>query len=749
MIGNAAMLFRTETGRAPKSLEELAETKCAPGVFGKGDLAHPDGGTYSLSADGMSGVCSKYGRAEALTPIIEHLVTEVSGEEGEEYQDFVREYNEYWRTYFDPIAIRVQATGKQYRLKTLILPLIDNSIYSTMAQLMGGKPVALDALPTGKRELGGMWMHFEKKPLLDVLGPEVARKDVVEKKGINLDARKTTGPEKTGPKTTADLVNDLRQIGIAIHGYHDEYASFPSAAQCDKDGKPLLSWRVAILPFIEQQDLYNQFKLDEPWDSPANKKLIARMPRLFKGLNQKLNEEGKTSFVVPVGKETIFPPEVNAIAINDVVDGTSQTIMTLLADDDSAVTWTKPDDLIVDLKNPLKGLKRKGETSFLAGFADGSVHRFRTRIDPEKLAALFTRAGGEVVDIAAADEERLQSGGPAQRNQLDFTPSAEQLRRLEEVGFDINKLRRFLLDGIGDQIGLHMHDASKLFDFDVAGALGGQNAAGLRLSSTDVVGIGMAVQFVTGPFSVSIPVREAKAVDEFLDELDRLIIQLKAQGPAELGRLDDHVEFYRMPFPKPHTVRCFVVKFVGLKWRLYFGRIGDGLYIANRPFILEDIAAAQSDAKQPRKKPEAAHALLRLRPENWKEVLIGYNLGWAEGHRLACHKNLSMVANVNRGWNDARPKGNEPNHALMNQVFRFYGVRPFCPDGGNYVLSADGKSCHCSVHGNARDPRQPSAPTENSATARLLKSFGGLSRHPDVRGGRSARGGHDRAKGVR
>src|SRR5262249_18186643 len=138
MIGHAALMFRTERGRPATSLEELADAKCAPGVFGQGKLAHPDGGTYSLSSDGMSGVCSKYGRIEALTPCLERLVTEVSGEEAEEYKGFVTDYNQYWRTYFDPIAIRAQISAKQYRLETLILPLIDNSIYTTLAQAWGG-----------------------------------------------------------------------------------------------------------------------------------------------------------------------------------------------------------------------------------------------------------------------------------------------------------------------------------------------------------------------------------------------------------------------------------------------------------------------------------------------------------------------------------------------------------------------------------------------------------------------------------
>src|ERR1700677_3496891 len=62
-------------------------------------------------------------------------------------------------------------------------------------------------------------------------------------------------------------MNNLKQIALSLHSYHDVYKTFPAAAICDKDGKPLLSWRVAISPYVEQLPLYNQFKLDEPWDS--------------------------------------------------------------------------------------------------------------------------------------------------------------------------------------------------------------------------------------------------------------------------------------------------------------------------------------------------------------------------------------------------------------------------------------------------------------------------------------------------
>src|SRR5262245_822885 len=75
--------------------------------------------------------------------------------------------------------------------------------------------------------------------------------------------------------------NNLKQIMLAFHNYHDLYNGMPSAAICDKNGKPLLSWRVAILPLIEQDNLYKQFKLDEPWDSEHNKKLIPMMPKIY------------------------------------------------------------------------------------------------------------------------------------------------------------------------------------------------------------------------------------------------------------------------------------------------------------------------------------------------------------------------------------------------------------------------------------------------------------------------------------
>jgi hypothetical protein len=242
---------------------------------------------------------------------------------------------------------------------------------------------------------------------------------------------------------------------------------------------------------------------------------------------------------------------------------------------------------------------------------------------------------------------------------------------------------------------------------------------------TGLTAAGLAVRFAFGPSSVSVPVKDPKVVDEYLGEIDRFILA-RRQDLRAFGLLwRREVDFYRAPLPGPHPIRCVVVNLAGLKWRLYWGRIGNGLYIVTRPFILEDLAAAHAEGRKPAA-TEPAHAVLRVRPENWREVLPGYNLGWAEGHRAACHANLDMVSNVSRGWNDRAAAGAAPDAELLGRVVRVYGARPFCPEGGSYTLSADGRSCRCGVHGGHDDPRQPAGPTGASATGRLLKSFAGL-----------------------
>ena len=98
----------------------------------------------------------------------------------------------------------------------------------------------------------------------------------------------------------AQSMNNLKQIALAMLNYMDAYKHFPAAASCGPDGKPLLSWRVYILPYIDQKQLFDQFHLDEPWDSAHNKTLIEKMPVVFRSPKSQA-QKGKTNYLVPVG----------------------------------------------------------------------------------------------------------------------------------------------------------------------------------------------------------------------------------------------------------------------------------------------------------------------------------------------------------------------------------------------------------------------------------------------------------------
>jgi hypothetical protein len=191
-------------------------------------------------------------------------------------------------------------------------------------------------------------------------------------------------------------INNLKQMGLAMHNYHDKNKHFPLPAILGAEKKPLLSWRVQLLPIFEQYELYKQFHLDEPWDSEHNRKLIDQMPAVFKHPLSK-KENGYTNYVLPVGNGVGFESETPT-KFKDLKDGSSNTIMIVEVDDDHAVIWTKPDDLTFDPENPANGLGRFFKDRFNTAFFDGSVHNLKLDIPAKTLRALFTRAGQEVIN---------------------------------------------------------------------------------------------------------------------------------------------------------------------------------------------------------------------------------------------------------------------------------------------------------------------------------------------------------------
>jgi hypothetical protein len=199
----------------------------------------------------------------------------------------------------------------------------------------------------------------------------------------------------------SSCINNEKQIGLAIYGYIASHDSFPPAFSRDKTGKPLLSWRVLILPYLDQDALYNEFHLDEPWDSPHNKALIVKMPANYRCPSQSADlGRRKTRYLAARGKATIFPG-TGTVKLRDVTDSPSNTIMVLDAGDSNAVVWTKPDDWEVDPEPNTAGVFSGhgpgGRNGSYFVFADGSVRFLRETISSRLLRAFLTRNGGEAL----------------------------------------------------------------------------------------------------------------------------------------------------------------------------------------------------------------------------------------------------------------------------------------------------------------------------------------------------------------
>ncbi|MCA9050418.1 MAG: DUF1559 domain-containing protein, partial [Planctomycetaceae bacterium] len=188
--------------------------------------------------------------------------------------------------------------------------------------------------------------------------------------------------------------NSLKLIGLAMHNFHETHGRFPARANYGAGGEPLLSWRVHLLPFLDESDLYNQFRLNEPWDSEHNLPLSEQMPAIYRC--SELKDASRTVILTADGPGTMMEGN-NGIPINAVTDGTSNTIMVLEANADRAVVWTKPDDLPFDPQDPANGLGTIRSVGFQAAMADGSVRLIPFDIDAETLKNLIQRNDGQPI----------------------------------------------------------------------------------------------------------------------------------------------------------------------------------------------------------------------------------------------------------------------------------------------------------------------------------------------------------------
>lgn len=194
--------------------------------------------------------------------------------------------------------------------------------------------------------------------------------------------------------------NNLKQIALAMHNYHDVHKSFPPAYTVDANGEPLHSWRTLLLPFLEQQALYQQIDLSEPWDSPKNKPFNNVLIQMYRCPSNPSSTD--CSYVAVIGKNTLFQGST-PIKMADIVDGTSNTIM-IVEMQSNPRNWMEPVDLDASKMtlNINGGSNEPGSLhpgGMNVSMADGSVRFISQTIDKRTFEAMLTIDGGETVRL--------------------------------------------------------------------------------------------------------------------------------------------------------------------------------------------------------------------------------------------------------------------------------------------------------------------------------------------------------------
>jgi Protein of unknown function (DUF1559) len=362
-------------GGTPRTLKRLAGMK---------PVARPDL-TRALNAIGDASISAVFLPTDTVRRAIEELVPALPREAGGGPATIVTRGLRWVAAGLAPRGMTVKLTvqaSDEASAKAL------QGVVRNLFKFIGKEQEVREALPDLEKLTAGLLPKVEGDRLVLVVKQDL------------LVSTLAPAAQKTREAARQQVsVNNLKQIALAFHGYHDVHNHFAAAANYDKQDNPLLSWRVHLLPYLDEAKLYKEFRLDEPWDSDHNKKLIKRMPKVFASSpNLRLAEEGRTTYVVPTGPDTAFADK-KGLRLADVTDGTSNTVLVVDVDDEQAVIWTKPEDWKVDKKAPARGLRQHEGKKFLMAFMDGSVRFLPVKIDAQTLLAIFSPSGGEVVNL--------------------------------------------------------------------------------------------------------------------------------------------------------------------------------------------------------------------------------------------------------------------------------------------------------------------------------------------------------------
>jgi len=195
----------------------------------------------------------------------------------------------------------------------------------------------------------------------------------------------------------------LKQIALSMHNYHDVYGCFPPAYIADEAGRPLHSWRVLLLPYMEEKPLYDKYRFDEPWDGPHNQKLASAIINAYSGAADHSGpKDTETDYVAIVGPGTLWPGE-RSLAISDIPDGTANVIAVVEVRH-SGIHWMEPRDLhILQMAPTINAPHGQGISSEHKGGANVAFANAAVRLLPESTPADVLRSWINIDDDTLND----------------------------------------------------------------------------------------------------------------------------------------------------------------------------------------------------------------------------------------------------------------------------------------------------------------------------------------------------------
>ena len=190
--------------------------------------------------------------------------------------------------------------------------------------------------------------------------------------------------------------NNMRQIALAMLNYESAHGHLPTPVLISESGKKY-SWRVALLPYLEQQKLYDQYRFDEEWNSEHNSKITKTIPSTYLS---PMSSEPWCSYFLVTGPETPFGGK--AALLRDISDGMSNTIF--VVESNMKIHWAEPRDIPYQPKGMIKKMGGISKTGFHVTLGDGSVRFLPNSFDSDAFQALLTKSGNELIDLSRSKE---------------------------------------------------------------------------------------------------------------------------------------------------------------------------------------------------------------------------------------------------------------------------------------------------------------------------------------------------------